>query len=221
MAYIYENMEENYYASYSFAPSFYIKLAQAGFIATSCVDTKNKPILLPEMQFDYSLLYFQNLHISKKVKTLLKTNLFRFTHNTNFEKVLNAINAYHKNSWLDNSYMTMLLEIQQHPVSHFELVSFELYDNETQELIAGEIGYIIGKTYTSLSGFFKKEKHYNNWGKLQLVLLAQFLEKQGFDFWNLGHTCLLYKADLGAISYPRKEFLNVWQISSKLPQIHL
>lgn len=219
MAYIYDNMVENYYASYSFAPSFYVKLAQAGFIATSCFDTKNNPILLPEMQFEYAVLHFPNLHISKKVKTLLKSNAFTFTKNQQFESVLNAINEYHKNSWLSQPYIDMLLEIRQHHFPNFELVSFELYDNQTNTLVAGEIGYIIGKTYTSLSGFFIKEKQYNNWGKLQLVLLAQFLQNKEFDFWNLGHACLLYKIDLGAITYSRKEFLNLWKASSLLPQL--
>ncbi len=89
-------------------------------------------------------------------------------------------------------------------------MSVELYDKRTKELIAGEIGYKINSTYTSLTGFSLKEKIYNNWGKLQLVLLAQYLEKNNYSFWNLGHPYMQYKFDLGAKIYSREEFLEKW-----------
>jgi hypothetical protein len=54
-----------------------------------------------------------------------------------------------------------------------------------------------------------------------LVVLSEYLEKNGFDFWNLGHACLLYKIDLGAKVYGRKEFLTLWQRSTSLPHIKL
>jgi Leu/Phe-tRNA-protein transferase len=156
MALIYENMEENYYASYDFSPSLYVNLCRAGFIATSCLDTKNNQILLPEIQFEYAVLHFNDVHISKKVKTLLHKNEFILTKNQHFEEVLDSIEHYHKNSWLNNQYTKMLHEIKKNHFENFELLSFELHDTKNGALVAGEVGYIIGKTYTSLSGFFKK-----------------------------------------------------------------
>ncbi|MEN8717560.1 MAG: hypothetical protein ABF301_02725, partial [Sulfurovum sp.] len=85
--------------------------------------------------------------------------------------------------------------------------------NEKDELVAAEIGYLIGKTYTSLTGFSSKEKLYKNWGKLQMVLLGKYLEKEKFDFWNLGHPYMQYKFDLGALKYSRIDFLKRWLIS--------
>lgn len=215
LAWMYENMEENYYASYEFSPSFYVNICRAGFIATSCMDTKNQQILLPEIQFEYAVLHFKDLHISKKVKSLLNKNEFVLTQNQHFDEVIQGIETYHKDSWLYGKYTQMLKEVKTQHFENFELTSFELYDTKNGALVAGEVGYIIGKTYTSLSGFFQKEKCYNNWGKLQLVLLSQHLEKNGFDFWNLGHACLLYKIELGAKVYPRKEFLTLWQKSTE------
>lgn len=209
-------MEENYYASYDFSPSLYVNLCRAGFIATSCFDTKNRQILLPEIQFEYAVLHFNDVHISKKVKTLLHKNEFILTKNQHFKEVLESIDRYHKNSWLNHQYTKMLHEIKKNHFENFELVSFELLDTKNGALVAGEVGYIIGKTYTSLSGFFQREKCYNNWGKLQLVVLSQYLEKNNFDFWNLGHACLLYKIDFGAKVYPRKEFLSLWQKSTQI-----
>lgn len=46
---------------------FYIELARAGFISTT-YDTEDGLILLPELQYNYAILDFKNLHISKKSK---------------------------------------------------------------------------------------------------------------------------------------------------------
>jgi len=91
----------------------------------------------------------------------------------------------------------------------------EIRDNSNNFLVSGEIGYKIGSIYTSLSGFTNKEKKYNNWGKLQLVLLNNYLKENGYSYWNLGHPHLQYKIDLGAKVYSRKDFLHNWYINTK------
>jgi hypothetical protein len=85
-----------------------------------------------------------------------------------------------------------------------------VYIESEGNIVAGEIGYIIGKTYTSLSGFSSKQKKHNNYGTAQLVLLAQYLQEQGFSFWNLGQPYMDYKLALGAKVYERKTFLERW-----------
>ena len=96
------------------------------------------------------------------------------------------------------------------PNINFELLSIELWDKSKTILIAGEIGYKTGSVYTSLTGFCLKDKKYNNFGKLQMVLLALYLENNDYSFWNLGHPYMQYKFDLGAISFSREEFLKRW-----------
>ncbi len=210
--FIYQNKKLNYYYSDDFSEEFYIQLAYSGFISVS--DKINgKYILFPEMQFEYAVLYFNNLHISKKVKKLLNKNeTYRFKVDENFYEVLKKIIAAHENPWLEGEYEKMLKNIyEKHNDSKdFRLLSFELYDTQSSSLIAGEIGYIIGKTYTSLTGFKEKGKKYNNYGKLQLTLLAQYLKKNDFAFWNLGHPYMQYKIDLGAEVLSREEFLKIW-----------
>lgn len=209
--YIYPNEKSNYYLSDDFSKDFYIKLAFYGFITTS-ISFENKFYLLPEIQFEYAILDFRNLHISKKIKKLLNQNNFEFSINKDFNLVLENLEKYHKTNWLQDKYKELILSLIDyvHPTIDFEIMSVELYDKDTKELIAGEIGYKINSTYTSLTGFSSKEKKYNNWGKLQLVLLAIYLEKKNFSFWNLGHPYMQYKFDLGAISFSRKEFLKRW-----------
>jgi Leu/Phe-tRNA-protein transferase len=209
--YIYGNQDLNYYISEDFSKDFYVHLAYYGFICTSLV-LQNKFYLLAEMQFEYAILDFKDLHISKKIKKLLREDSFEFTINKKYDEVIHQFEDYHKTNWLEADYKDLLLSLKdyKHPKIDFEMISIELNDKNTKELIAGEIGYKIGSTYTSLTGFSSKEKKYNNWGKLQLVLLSKYLEKENYSFWNLGHPYMQYKFDLGAKTYSRKDFLKRW-----------
>lgn len=208
---IYANENSNFYISDDLSKDFYINQALCGFISTS-VNIKNQFYLLPEMQFEYAILDFKNLHISKKVKKLLKKNDFIFTINKNLDEVVRNIQLQHKTNWLSSEYHKILKDLQEykHPNIDFRLMTIEIWDRNSNTLIAGEIGYKISSTYTSLTGFCLKDKKYNNYGKLQLVLLAKYLQKNNYSFWNLGHPYMQYKFDLGAISFSRKEFLKRW-----------
>ena len=213
---LYKNMSNDYYWSDNWSEEFYVELAKMGFISTS-FDTKEGLVLLPELQFEYGILDFKNLHISKKVKKLLQKNDANLHFNSRFDEVLNRFSAQHKNNWLKNEYAELIRNLYKNrdKTFNFKLTCIELISKENDELIAGEIGYIIGKTYTSLSGFSSKEKKYDNYGTLQLVLLAQHLQKEDFDFWNLGHPHMQYKHRLGSITYTREIFLKRWLNSIK------
>jgi hypothetical protein len=157
-------------------------------------------------------IFDKSVEILNSKKKLLNKNEFEFCINTNLNLVLENIEKSHKTNWLTSKYKDLILSLQNyiHPTIDFKIFSIELYDKNTKELISGEIGYKINSTYTSLTGFSSTNKKYNNWGKLQLVLLGKYLEKENFSFWNLGHPYMQYKFDLGAITYKRKDFLKRW-----------
>ncbi len=206
---IYPNMFKNYYWSDDFSAKNYVALAKAGFISVT-EEYRGEEFLIPEIQYKYALLDFEDLHISKKVKRLLKQKSFILEFSSELDEVFEAINALHKSSWLMPKYLNMLKETQKEK-SSFKVQSVKLREDGT--LVAGEVGYIIGKTYTSLSGFSNREKRYRNYGTVQLVLLAKYLEENGFDFWNLGHPYMDYKLALGAKIYEREDFLKRWKVS--------
>ena len=203
------NMLHSYYWSDNWNEAFYILLAKKGFISISHT-TKEDSLLLPELQLDYGVLDFTNLHISKKVQKLIQQDNVVLSFNTQFAQVLEKISQQHTNNWLKDKYAQLMKKLHQNHYNNFKLISVELTSKLNQELISGEVGYIIGTTYTSLSGFSSKEKKYNNHGTLQLVLLAQHLEKSGFSFWNLGHPHMEYKQKLGSVTHTRTEFLKRW-----------
>lgn len=208
---IYNNLDSNYYASRDFSEEFYVKLAFYGFISTSHI-FDDELYLLPEMQFEYAILDFENLHISKKVNKLIKEDNYLFKISKNYINIIDKLSTFHQTNWLKGEYIDLILSLKdyKHPIIDFELFSIEIYDKHTNELISGELGYKIGRTYTSLTGFSSKEKKYNNWGKLQLILLAKYLQNNNYAFWNLGHPYMQYKFDIGAITYSREDFLKRW-----------
>ncbi len=215
--YIAPNMQNNYYWSDEWSESFYITLAKLGFISTS-YDRPDGLILLPELQFEYAVLDFENLHISKKVRKLLKKGEYIFSLNSRFDEVLENFEKHYKYNWIKGEYRELLKRLHEHNAEHenFQIISVELICPQTHKLIAAEIGYIIGKTYTSLSGFTLREKKYANYGTLQLVLLAEYLQNKGFAFWNFGHPHMEYKKKLGCTIVSREEFLQRWQDATRV-----
>jgi len=203
---IYPDMRKNYYWSEDFSPEYYIAQAKAGFIAVTDM-FEGKELLLPEIQFSYALLHFNDLHVSKKVTRIIKRDNPKLHISTDIDPVIKKIQTYHRNCWLTPKYHDML-KATQRTDDNFQLIS--AYIEEDGVLIAGEIGYIIGNTYTSLSGFSSREKDYRNYGTLQLVLLARYLQENGFAFWNLGQSYMPYKFALGAKQYDRMQFLRYW-----------
>ncbi|NPA50165.1 MAG: hypothetical protein GXO02_00870 [Epsilonproteobacteria bacterium] len=206
---IYHDLEHDYYWSDDFSAEFYIAQAKAGFIAATETFGKNE-ILLPELQRSYAILDFDNLHIERNVKRLIKSRDLKIEISVDLKDAFLGINNYHKNSWLTYKYLDTLNRVNAKGKKYFRVISVLIRDEESKVPIAGEIGYIIKKTYTSLSGFSSKEKYFRNYGKAQMVLLANYLKDRGFEFWNLGHPYMEYKFALGAKRVDRITFLQRW-----------
>jgi len=206
---IYADTENNYYWSNDYSAAYYIAQAKAGFIAVTEV-YKGEELLLPEIQFEYALLDLAQLHCSKKVAQLIRKENLQLTIDSNIEEIAQYIDETHKHSWLTKQYASILRSTEGVD-KNFKVIT--AYVEHHGEVIAGEIGYMIGKTYTSLSGFRRKNKVYNNYGTAQLVLLGRYLKENGFTLWNLGHV-IPYKKALGAEVYERERFLERWFASN-------
>eukprot|EP00796_Vickermania_ingenoplastis_P010000 gene10000-6980_t len=73
------------------------------------------------------------------------------------------------------------------------------------ELVAGEIGYLVGDIYTSLSGGYCV----NGAGLLQLRVMAQILRDCGCKVWDLGMELAYKKRHLGCVGVPRPQWLQL------------
>ena len=209
---IYADLNHDYYWSDDFSPQFYITLAKLGFI-TVAMEDEEKLILLPQIQTHYALLEHKDLHISHHVKKLLQSSdKYSLTINQRFSEVIEGIKQSYEDCWFHDQYERLLVSLHEGVFEDFQMMSTELIDTHTNTLVCGELGYITNNIYTGLTKFSLKDKEHTNWGTLQRVLLTQHLQKQGVLFSNLGQPKMQYKLDLGAIVYPRKEFLQKFGI---------
>ncbi len=212
---MYLDLSTDYYWSDDFSPRFYLAQAQAGFIAIA-EQHQGEEILLPELQRSYALLDLADLHISRKSRRILKRDRPHLHVGMVLHPTAERIRAYHRHAWLTPRYEATLETLNSHRTP-LKVITATLYHQKRP--IAGEIGYILGRTYTSLSGYSSRDRRYRHYGMVQLVLLAQWLQRHGFAFWNLGQPYMPYKFALGAREHTRKAFLDRWlpAVSQPLP----
>ncbi len=210
---IYQNIDQCYYWTNDWSPEMYDALVFAGFIPISVRDAWDAEFLLPEMQESYAVLFWNNVHVSKRLRDFIQKhvmhNEYTLSINREIGSVLDGIGKYHaENDWMTDSYRNLLKSLHRtKQLYRSNVVSVELWDRT--RLIGGEVGYLVGSIYTSLSGFFDRE-NYSNFGKIQLLSLAGLLKQSGYAFWNMGHPYMPYKFQLGGLKLERQDFLSVW-----------
>jgi len=85
-----------------------------------------------------------------------------------------------------------------------QVLSFELW-NADGDLVAGECGYAVGATYTSLSGFTRER---DGSGTVQMRAMAERLRASGYVLWDLGMALPYKVAAYGGTAVRRAEFLS-------------
>lgn len=223
------NYQEEFCLSQSFDTEFIRALMDAGFLVMSYGDD-TAAVLMPKLHLERSVLFFKNLHVSKSAKRLLA----RYTLKP-FDAVPPIIKACvtaHGDDWLTEPLQEafgklawpsaadadrnqwMAADNVLHPPLRTFCSAFGLYRDYT--LVAGEFGVVSGGVYTSYSGFFTE----NGAGTVQMILTAQYLEKQGFAFWDLGMP-LVYKSALGAVELDRRTFIQKFREARGLQPVLL
>lgn len=157
-----------------------------------------REFLLIKLHEQRSVLAFADLSISRNFRRRARGLQLRC--DAGFERCLEACHAFHADSWLTPNLRDAFRAIHRDGPSQAALHSVELYAGE--DLIAGEIGVVCGRIYTSLSGFYYR----SGAGKVQLTALGMLLAQAGFAFWDLGMD-IDYKRELGAKLITRETFL--------------
>jgi hypothetical protein len=234
MELIYADTSRDYYASRDWSADFYLLQAIRGFIAVGHRFANGEQILLPEMQKSYCVFDWENIDKNKSILRDIRRKLsqYRIRINSQPAAVLKKLKEYHRDkSWLCDRYEELcrslfaseVLSVEHFPkvrdCTIFRFCSIELYDLDGS-LAAGELGYVIGSTFTSLSGFCRREKSVSL-GKVHILSLAKSLENNGFAFFNLGQPPreghMQYKTDLGGKEVCRSAFLERWREGIRRP----
>jgi Leu/Phe-tRNA-protein transferase len=213
-----DDMSRDYYVSADCSPEFYLLQASRGLIAVATTLHGGFEVLLPQLQFSYCILPLEGAEPQRwrSVTNRCMHKGYTVQVNRDFEGTLRCIEEYHgSRSWITPQYRTLVRELYEsgHTIhDRFRMCSIEVYDGE-EVLVAGEIGYVFGSVFTSLTGFCKRMRNVSV-GKLQIVSLARLLRSSGFAYLNLGQPpsegSMEYKRDLGGVEVPRQRFLSLW-----------
>lgn len=199
---------EDFCLALDFEPGFIARLMAAGFLVMSMILQEEKPgeqaltLMLPKHHLIRSCLFFPELHIKKSIRSRLSRYELRF--DADFDLILDKCIETHGADWLTPPLVKAIREIRANPSLPARPVAFGLYRGGT--LVAGEFGIIAGKVYTSYSGYTEE----SNAGTVQMILTAQYLERSGFAFWDLGMP-LDYKLTLGAREISREDFMDLFR----------
>ena len=178
-------------------------------------------ILMPKLHLVRSALFFPDLHIKKSIHPLLSKYELRV--DTDFDLIVDKCLAQHGEDWLTPPLVEIIKSMRRNSVAsqnepqsaalniahnagvtRARPFSFGVYRDG--ELKAGEFGILMGRVYTSYSGYFDEK----NAGTVQMILMTQWMEKSDFDFLDFGMP-LDYKTDLGAQDIQPRRFVELFR----------
>ena len=199
---------EEFCLARDFEEDFVSRLMEAGFLVMSVElrddESPDEPlfILLPKIHLVRSALLFPDLHIKKSVRRFLSP--YELKIDTDFDFILDRCVQIHGSSWLTPPLVELLKSLRTRTGMRTRLVSFGVYRDG--ELKAGEVGVVMGRVYTSYSGYYDED----NAGTVQMIKMVQWLDKTGFDFLDLGMP-LDYKTALGARDISPRQFVELFR----------
>ena len=200
---------EDFGWSLCFTPGFIARLFYAGFLTISTnLASEENPLFvaLPKMHLKRCIVNFDEFHVPRKIRKIARQ--FYFSVNTDFQGVLSACQIQHgRDSWLCPPLVAALTALHFSGTSP-RVVSVELRSS-TGNLVAGELGVIVGAAYTALTGFCDRQA---SSGKVQISALAAFLRLQNILLFDLGMV-MPYKIEIGGHEIQRKEFLNRFRLA--------
>ena len=198
----------------SFDPQFLAQLARHGFLPMAGQIFSNLICLLPKLHKERCILDFNNLHIPRSVRK--KSRKFNLSVDQDIEGVIRGCQVQHgEGCWFYRPLTQSYRRLHREAIEGVRIHSIEIWKDGA--LVGGELGYVAGGCYTSLSGF----RTADGAGTIQCYALARLLEAQGFAFWDLGMP-MDYKEGLGAKKIPRKVFLaRLQSASAQSPRLEL
>ena len=215
-------LEDDYCWSLCFDANFFRALCFEGFlpICTELGGGTGLFVLLPKLHADRSILRFDALHVPKKLRRRALREAYTLSIDDGaFDAVLaGCVRQHGEAAWLHPPLRSTLAAIRVEQarascdqpdsvasgIGGVRLFCFALWRGD--ELVAGEIGVVCGRVYTSFSGFYAADGA----GAVQMALTGRLLERAHIAWWDMGQEHE-YKRALGAVSVPRQHFLDAFR----------
>lgn len=158
-----------------------------------------------------ALLFFDELHIARRLRRQLRQGRHSVTFDRDFEGVIKACAGHRAGrwhvTWITPKVMHIYAQAHDAGAAH----SFEVW-NERDELVGGGYGVAVGGAFVTESQFSREP----NTSKIGFTVLNWHLARWGFAF-NDGKLMTPTCRDMGFREIPRSEFLNRLAEASRKP----
>lgn len=198
----------------TFHPRFIVALVARGcFPMTIPIGPENSsiPVMAIKLHRERCLidLRHQEVHVSRKTRKRANPLLFSLNGDEeSFDRALALLNRRHENNWMAPMLAQSLKVIATTKPASMRMLIWEVWTREGQ-LAAVEIGYAMGKIYTSMTGAF--DPAFPGAGSVQLAVTSSWLRKNRFHIWDFGMS-MSYKEELGARTVPRSRWLEIVEV---------
>lgn len=173
-----------------------------GFYLSLKGNLREKIIIYPRRCEYRIVLKFPKLHSGKTIKRHLRqyAGRYKLKYDSDFDAIFTQCQRHYKDDYCDVLYMEnlrFLFSTMKQNDDSPKAVCVGLYLDGN--LVAGDIGVQTGRVYTSYSGYHDV----SDTGSVQLIMLAQYLEENGFAFLDFGPNTInprfeVYKYRMGA-----------------------
>jgi leucyl/phenylalanyl-tRNA---protein transferase len=158
-----------------------------------------------------SVLFFNELHIAKRLRRQMRHGRYTVTFDRDFDQVIKAC-AGHRDgrwhlTWITPRIMRTYAELFDAGYVH----SFEVW-NDRGELVGGGYGVAVGGAFVTESQF----SHEPNTSKIGFTVLNWHLVQWGFAF-NDGKLMTPTCHDMGFREIPRHDYLGRLALADRLP----
>ena len=148
-----------------------------------------------------SLLFFNELHIAKRLRRQMRQGQYTVTFDRDFERVIMACAGRRSGRWHVTWITPKIMHAFAAAYDAGHAHSFEVW-NEKGELAGGGYGLAVGNSFVTESQFSSEP----NTSKIGFTVLNWHLAKWGFAF-NDGKILTPTTRDMGFREIPRAEFL--------------
>jgi leucyl/phenylalanyl-tRNA---protein transferase len=149
------------------------------------------------------ILQFEDLHVSKTLKQLIRSKKYQVKCDTNFEQVMlncqKIPRKHEEGTWISEDILEAYIDLHDMGLAH----SFEVY-NSNDELVGGLYGVSMGEMFFGESMFAFE----SNTSKIAFVYMTYFLNYLGFDLIDCQITNP-HLTSLGCSEMPRDKFLKI------------
>ena len=150
-----------------------------------------------------SVLFLEDVHISARLRSIMRQGRFTVTFDRDFEAVITACAAPRRGRWPLTWITPQIMRAYARFYDEGQVHSFEVW-NQERVLVGGGYGVVTGRTFVTESLFFRE----SNASKIGFAVLAWHLAKWGFLLCD-NKWATPAMASLGFRTLPRDRFLEL------------